>query len=205
VTPDIPKRIAQGLVRCLRGNDGAASRAVGAVIDQLKALPSEQRDRIVAAMESVWPPRRQDDLLVTWNMVREMHAAGVGIGAHSVTHPDFSRITRETAVLEAGGSKRSIEEHLGVQVDSFAYPYGKETYYDPAAIDAVKECGFRWAFTTENGRNEPGADPYTLRRDGMRDVPAYMLAVRLAGVFERPMLRRLRWLAEGRRPTTDSR
>jgi hypothetical protein len=205
VSSDIPERTALALSRCLQGSDHGASRAVGTVIDDLKDLPSEQRDRIVAAIESVWPPRGQEDLMMTWDMVREMHSAGVGIGAHSVTHPDFSRITRETAVLEAGGSKRSIEEHLGVHVDSFAYPYGKEEYFGPTAVDAVRECGFRWAFTTENGRNEPGANPYALRRDGMRDVPMHVLATRLSGVFEHPMLRRFRSLAEGRRPTTASR
>jgi peptidoglycan/xylan/chitin deacetylase (PgdA/CDA1 family) len=201
----IPENISHALARCLRGSDRAASRSVGGLIDKLKALPSEQRDRLVASLESVWPPCRPDELMMTWDMVREMHAAGVGIGAHSITHPDFSRIATGAALLESAGSKRTIEEHLGVSVDSFAYPYGKDAYLTAASVEAVMESGFRWAFTTENGRNEPGADPYRLRRDGMRDVPAHVLAVRLSGVFEHPILWRLRSLVEGRRrPTTTS-
>jgi hypothetical protein len=64
----------------------------------------------------------------------------------------------------------------------------------------LREAGFSWAFTTENGRDVSGAPPYRLHRDGMRDVPAYVLAARLAGVFEHPALQRLRSLIE-RRPS----
>jgi peptidoglycan/xylan/chitin deacetylase (PgdA/CDA1 family) len=191
--PDIPGQVASLYVDGLTGSDRSASVAIGRLVDTLKALPAAERQRAIAALERQIPPAGDtSSIMMTWGMVREMHEAGVAFGAHSVTHPAFSELTPESARAEIEGSRRSIEEHIGAPVTAFAYPYGKEGFFDDSTIDALKASGIRWAYTTVNGRNEPGADPYVLRRDGMRDVPAYVLAVRLAGVFELPALARLR-------------
>jgi peptidoglycan/xylan/chitin deacetylase (PgdA/CDA1 family) len=90
--------------------------------------------------------------------LRDLAAAGVEIGAHTVTHPDLSLLGFEACLREARESKRALEELLGAPVRTFAYPFCR---YSPAAVAAVREAGFDAAVTCE-GRGT--WDPYELRR-----------------------------------------
>jgi len=193
----VPAPLAEMLANGL-SDDDAASQAIGAMIDHLKDRPADEREAAVGALEAAAPPHGVD-LMLSWEMVAEMRSAGIDFGAHTVTHPMLSQLSADEARDEIEGSKRVLEERLGTGVTAFAYPYGKAGMFTDETVGLVREGGFTLAFTTENGRDTPGTPTLRLRRDGMRDVPAYVLAVRLAGVFEHPALRRLRSLIE-RRP-----
>jgi peptidoglycan/xylan/chitin deacetylase (PgdA/CDA1 family) len=196
---DIPQHAAEMLDQGLRDSDAHGSIVIANLIDWLKSRPATEREEALSAMERMVPVLADEGLMLTWDMVREMYAAGIAFGAHSVTHPVFSEISPEAATREITESKHSIESQLGGEVTAFAYPYGKHGYFDGSTVDALRSAGIKWAFTTENGVNTPQSDCYTLLRDGLRDVPKYLLAVRLAGVFEHPAFAKLRSLIEGRR------
>jgi len=102
---------------------------------------------------------------ITWDQLRQMAAAGMGIGAHDVNHfqltggpvtpasPDVMRFQ----VTEA---KRVLEAQLGMPVDSMAYVGGG---YDAALMAIVQEAGFSSARAVNRGVwQEPGAR-YRLR------------------------------------------
>jgi peptidoglycan/xylan/chitin deacetylase (PgdA/CDA1 family) len=197
---DLPPTAVDTLRRGLAGDDRQASLAIGDLVDSLKSLSAEARERALAALERPAPPSNGGGLMLTWDMVREMRSGGIGFGAHSVTHPAFSDLSAEEARAEISGSVSAIERELGERVTAFAYPYGKEDFIDTSTAQWLRECGIRWAFTTENGWNGPETDPMALRRNGMRDVPAFVLAARMSGIFEHPMLSRLRSRVE-RRPS----
>lgn len=67
------------------------------------------------------PPRR----LMTWRQVKELAAAGVEFGAHSVSHADLTKLSacrRREEILRSG---EELENQLGSPVRSFAPPYGR--------------------------------------------------------------------------------
>jgi peptidoglycan/xylan/chitin deacetylase (PgdA/CDA1 family) len=189
---DVPDEARAMLHSASSGSDEHASAVIGSLIDWLKERPAAERESILEALEESAGPSTDAGLMLTWDMVREMRDAGIDFGAHSVTHPVFSDISPGEASAEILESKRTIEEHLGEEVTSFAYPYGKWGYFDDATVVALQTSGIGWAYTTENGVNAPGSDPYRLRRNGIRDIPHYFLAVRLAGVFESPAVMAVR-------------
>lgn len=80
--------------------------------------------------------------IVTADELRELHAAGVEIGAHSITHADLSTLPYESARAELEGSRRHLEEMLATSVDVAAYPYGRSS---PEAVRACRDSGFRAA------------------------------------------------------------
>ena len=51
--------------------------------------------------------------LLTWSQVKEMHSYGIRLGAHTMTHPDLTRVAVEQAEKEIVQSKVVIEERLG--------------------------------------------------------------------------------------------
>jgi peptidoglycan/xylan/chitin deacetylase (PgdA/CDA1 family)/glycosyltransferase involved in cell wall biosynthesis len=74
--------------------------------------------------------------------------AGWEIGAHTLTHPHLSQMPPAEALHELTASKASLEQRLGVAVQSFAYPYGD---LSPAVKQLAAEAGFRYAVATDTG------------------------------------------------------
>ena len=102
---------------------------------------------------------------ISWDQLREMAAAGMGIGGHDVNHvqltggsvvpaaPDVMRYQ----VTEA---RRALESQLGVRVDSMAYVGGG---YDATLMGIVQGAGYSTARAVNRGGwQEPGAR-YRLR------------------------------------------
>jgi peptidoglycan/xylan/chitin deacetylase (PgdA/CDA1 family) len=62
--------------------------------------------------------------LLEWKQIKEMSRAGITFGSHTRTHPDLTTIATCDVEEEIVGSKRAIEDALGVPANTFAYPYG---------------------------------------------------------------------------------
>jgi peptidoglycan/xylan/chitin deacetylase (PgdA/CDA1 family) len=72
------------------------------------------------------------------DQLQQLQAAGHEIGAHSVTHPDLTTLPLDEAQREICMS-RDVLMSLGLDVRSFAYPYGVTS---PDVSTAVELCGF---------------------------------------------------------------
>jgi peptidoglycan/xylan/chitin deacetylase (PgdA/CDA1 family) len=62
--------------------------------------------------------------MLRWREIRAMHESGISFGAHTLTHPDLTRLPAARARAEIWESKARIEDALGAPVTTFAYPYG---------------------------------------------------------------------------------
>lgn len=74
--------------------------------------------------------------MLSWRQVRELHKYGIEIGAHTVTHPDLTRLAPAHARTEILRSQSILQEALGAPVVSFAYPFGR---FDRNAYEIVKQ------------------------------------------------------------------
>src|SRR5579863_386971 len=72
----------------------------------------------------------------------ELSKAGFEIGAHTVTHPVLTEIDDATLRREVTQSKHLLQELLGQEVTSFAYPKGR---YNAKVVARVSEAGYRCA------------------------------------------------------------
>jgi peptidoglycan/xylan/chitin deacetylase (PgdA/CDA1 family) len=86
---------------------------------------------------------------MTWPMIEEMAAAGMGIEPHSRTHRDLREQSRDTLVWEILGSQQTIAAHVDYTPRYFCYPGGR---YDEDTIAVLQELGFWGAVTTAGGR-----------------------------------------------------
>lgn len=82
-----------------------------------------------------------------WDQVRELHRLGFDIGSHSVEHPILSRISTDHLVNELRHSKQTIENQLGTECYSFAYPNGGPQDFDSRTPSALVESGYDLGFT----------------------------------------------------------
>ncbi len=120
------------------------------------------------------PPLNGSEML-SWSEVLEMREAGIRFGAHTLTHPDLTRLGTEKAEYEIVKSKEIIEGVLGEPVRSFAYPYGR---YDERSIGIAGRF-FDCACSDELGLLTPESNRFALER-----VDAYYLKnERLTGLM----------------------
>lgn len=85
---------------------------------------------------------------------RELHmllAAGMSIGAHTLTHPMLSRLPEESAWFEISEGRRRLEEVLGRKVWAFAYPFGGPIAVSEREFAMVERAGYEAAFLSFGG------------------------------------------------------
>lgn len=140
-------------------------------IESMKILEENQKQnwisRIPEQLNVVIPDNYFKNLMMNWDQVREMSAANIDFGAHTVTHPILTRISPEQVRTEISDSKKRIEQELNKPVISLAYPNGMKADFNDTVINLAKETGFTTAFTLLNGPttlNEVKEMPYTIRR-----------------------------------------
>ena len=77
---------------------------------------------------------------LTWDGVRELAAAGMEIGSHTVTHARLADIPAEEAESELLESRRQLESHLGAPVEALAYPFNS---LRARLVEAAERAGYR--------------------------------------------------------------
>jgi peptidoglycan/xylan/chitin deacetylase (PgdA/CDA1 family)/glycosyltransferase involved in cell wall biosynthesis len=79
---------------------------------------------------------------------RAFVAANWEIGAHTLSHSHLTSLPPAIAANEIAESKAALESRLGIEVLSFAYPYG-DLNADTKAL--VQQAGFTFAVATDTG------------------------------------------------------
>lgn len=104
---------------------------------------------------------------MTWRELRELAAAGMGIGAHGLHHRQLAGLGgRHPAVSEAAMRREVnrpraiIEAHLGIVPDSIAYVGGG---FDATLRRIVREAGYTTARSILHATTQREAQRYTLR------------------------------------------
>lgn len=96
--------------------------------------------------------------------LRELAAAGVEIGSHTMTHRSVTPLSPRELATELEDSKKQIEDIIGKPVTSFAYPFGTLRDFDKRSAQALRKAGYRTAFTSQHGTVEAALDPMFLPR-----------------------------------------
>ena len=98
--------------------------------------------------------------MMNWKEIGELSSAGFEIGAHTMSHPDLTRLGGREVYEEASRSRDIIEQKIGREVNYFAYPFGA---FNPRIKRIVAEI-FRGACSVKLGLAGRESDPYALER-----------------------------------------
>ena len=148
----------------------------------MKRLPTGRRRALLADLEARWPAPPPARRPLAWDEVRTMLGGRLEIGGHTVTHPILSASSEREQRREIERSRARIAERTGVAPFFFAYPNGAADDFDERTVRCVRDAGYLAACTTVRGSNRKGCDPFRLRRIGVGDEPALVLAARLGGL-----------------------
>ncbi|MFN2508025.1 MAG: polysaccharide deacetylase family protein [Chthoniobacterales bacterium] len=121
-----------------------------------------------------WPHQAPDIPrlpLLSWSELAQMAPVGFEIGAHTVTHRRLPDLPTEEARQEILDSKKMIEERLGCEVSTFAFPFGRftRTTYETVRENFCAACGVNLAKArpTDDRHQLSRLDIYYLRSPWM--------------------------------------
>ncbi|MES2263066.1 MAG: polysaccharide deacetylase family protein [Pseudomonadota bacterium] len=172
------------------GTVAQRQQAIKALIGQLKYLPMDERlvqvQKLAASVQYALP----DNLMMSSEQVRQLHRAGMGIGAHTVNHPILAALPAEAAQAEIMAGKLALEEIIGDRVRLFAYPNGKpDSDYRAEHVAMVRALGFEGAVSTAWGASRHNDDVFQLPRFTPWDRSRLRFLLRLARNLTQPAAR----------------
>ncbi len=131
----------------------------GYLDNYINVFPILQQYNMKASFYIITGMIGEDDRL-TASQIREMQAAGMDFGSHTVTHRFLSELTPAEMKIELTKSKFTLEQLLGKGIDFIAYPGGS---YDPQTLTIAKEAGYEAGLSTHYGY-EMFHSPFEMKR-----------------------------------------
>ncbi|MCL4585951.1 polysaccharide deacetylase family protein [Fusobacterium nucleatum] len=99
--------------------------------------------------------------LMSVEMIKEMQDYGIEFGAHTFNHPKINTLSNEEIEHQIVDVKKPLEEKIGKEIITFAYPYGILNDY---AKEMAKKAGYTFALATDSGSVCLSDDLYQIRR-----------------------------------------
>lgn len=144
----------------------AKARAINQILPIVKHLPLKEREEKVARLcELATCGPLPNDLMMTTDQLKALHAAGMEIGGHTARHPILAGLDDTAAQQEIADGKEFLEGMLGEKIRLFAYPNGKPGVdYLPEQAAIVSKLGFDAAVSTQPGAAMRTSDLFQLPR-----------------------------------------
>lgn len=134
-----PERLTRRLI-----NAKEPFQATRAVLESLNQAAVERLLVVLRKRVSLQEDQLEDFRMLDWDMLSEMVAGGMTVGSHTRSHALLANETPEVLRDEVAGSRRELEQRLGVPIRHFAYPDGR---FNASAIQAVDDAGYLTAYT----------------------------------------------------------
>jgi peptidoglycan/xylan/chitin deacetylase (PgdA/CDA1 family) len=135
-----------------------------------------------------------------WLQLRALHAAGMEIGSHTLTHRPPATLDDDQLRYELLESRRILEDGLGARVTSVSSPTG---FFTPRMRSIAREVGYHALCFGQVGLAADNGDPFSLNRVPVkRTVSQDQFDALLR--FDRGMIHRLRlqqWVRDLARKT----
>lgn len=118
---------------------------------------------------------KDKSLFVSWEQIKEMKTGGMAIGSHTCSHRILTHIDKENQLLELEQSKQCLEQHLGCNIDSVAYPVGQSNTFNDDICRMTEKLGYKMGFSFTNAINDlPVESTYRISRLGVDNHPSLM-------------------------------
>jgi peptidoglycan/xylan/chitin deacetylase (PgdA/CDA1 family) len=102
--------------------------------------------------------------LLTCPELCELEAAGMTIGAHTLSHPILSQAPADLARSEIAECRSKLASKLQSRVWAFAYPFGDAQSVTPEVMEMAEEAGYSAAFLNFGGGLGTAVPPYAMPR-----------------------------------------
>jgi peptidoglycan/xylan/chitin deacetylase (PgdA/CDA1 family) len=159
IAPDEKHSCWWNLVRRLSQFDGERRRGFLDQIRDLLGLLVDWKERFIE--DSILSSRF---LMLDRAGLRQLAAAGMTVGAHTLSHPILAQASAELVWREISESRSVLEKALEQTVWAFGYPFGTPDTVTRRDVRLAARAGFRCAFMNVGWGLEGRIDHFALPR-----------------------------------------
>lgn len=149
----------------------------------LKKLPHEQRQQVLDAVDRAYADADIPQIMMDWDDIRTLRAAGHYIGSHTVTHCMLGTMAAQDQMEELTQSAAVIERQLGYRPLTISYPVGS---YNADTIRLSREAGYGIGLAVKQDLYDPHRDSiYEIPRLELYNEPWWKTWLRITHILER--------------------
>jgi peptidoglycan/xylan/chitin deacetylase (PgdA/CDA1 family) len=104
---------------------------------------------------------------MSWDQIRELHAEGHEIGAHTINHVNIAKVDQATAETELTDALARVRQEIGVQDVAYAYCFGKRSDITAERRELARRLGYSACYAAYGGTNEGEIDLFDIKRFGV--------------------------------------
>ncbi len=108
-----------------------------------------------------WDEKEPQARMLNTNQIKEMHKYGIEVGSHTLSHCDLTKVNLGEAEKELRESKKMLEDKLGFEIKSIAYPYGNCNDW---IKKLAKNTGYKYSFASDKAPPGLHEDLQQIRR-----------------------------------------
>jgi peptidoglycan/xylan/chitin deacetylase (PgdA/CDA1 family) len=124
-------------------------------------------------------------MYMSWEQARELEAAGVELGVHTLSHAILSRLDKDAQRAEIQGCQERMAERLNAPARTLAYPWGRRWDYNADSCALAEERRFECAVSSHAGTNDARSKRWELRRIAIdEDAQLHLLVTEACGGFD---------------------
>lgn len=149
--------------------------------------------------QDVWTrssnPSGQTFPLLNAGEIRDMQERGCSFHSHTRSHASLPTLDDDGLADQLAGSRHTLSQLLGHEVNYLAYPFG---HLDERVEAATRAAGYRAAFSTQPGFNRKDVNRFRIRRLDVfgTDTPAMLLRKIRLGSNDGTLLHAARYYLE---------
>lgn len=144
-------------------------------------------DRDTAVLARMEAQRRREGIVsaMTWDQVRELHAAGFAIGSHTYSHAKLAKLPAREASDEISRAKTVLEERLEAPARLFSYPWGRPgRHFTRETVELVRRAGHTDAAAVFFRAVRPSDDRLAIPRFFVSDGDLATLEAKVRGAWD---------------------
>ena len=151
---------------------------------QLKHLSHEDRQRVMDRIAQTYTDVEIPRIMMDWDDLRKLKAAGHYISSHTVTHCMLGTMTDENQIRsELATSARKIEAQLGHRPLTISYPIGS---YNDTTIRLSREAGYEIGLAVKQRQYNPATDTiFEIPRIELYNESWWKTKMRITNILER--------------------
>lgn len=115
------------------------------------------------------PKQDRGQVMTSKELIKLSSSQFIEIGAHTMSHPNLSRIPEKQQNIEIIKSKKILEKIIKKPVVGFSYPFGGKRDFGEKTVDLVKNAGYEYACANIQDSTTRKSDLFLLPRRLIRN------------------------------------
>lgn len=170
------------------GTEERRAAVSGELVRKIRYLDPALREQYASRLLESTGANRPTDIMMRSDEVAALDKAGIGIGAHTASHPILARLGAKEAEREITTGREALLQIADGPIRLFAFPNGKPGIdFTARDVETVRRLGFHGAVTTEWGCPDHSVDRLELPRLGCWGETPMRFSIRLLWYFAQGM------------------